>query len=353
MNDTCIGIKEVARLAGVSIGTVDRVIHNRTGVSKKTHDHVQTILKSSGYKKNNVASRLKLANSQIIKLAVLIPEEALQKNHYWSLVLHGIQKANDELKELGITFNLLPFKLSNPLSYSNNFNSIFDQECHGIITVPVFNDAYKELNQIARQKQIPIVSIDIKPKEEHTSDFYIVQDAFKSGTVAGRILNQSIGQKGHFLVINTTNSNTVQQNMKDREDGFRHFFRHQYDGSEENITTVFCESNELQKVKETLVELAKKNKPLGIFITNSKAYLIPSLVEEITFEKCTIVGYDLNVQNLELLKENKLDFIINQKPEFQGYSAVKGLFKHLTEGEDHELKTIIPVEILIKENLEI
>ena len=58
-----IGIKEVAELAGVSIGTVDRVLHNRNGVSNKTASEVRKIIEETGYKKNTVASRLKLAKS--------------------------------------------------------------------------------------------------------------------------------------------------------------------------------------------------------------------------------------------------------------------------------------------------
>ena len=71
--DKEIGIKEVARLAGVSIGTVDRVIHNRSGVSPDTFDRVTKIISETGYKKNNVASRLKLAKSSTLNIAVLLP----------------------------------------------------------------------------------------------------------------------------------------------------------------------------------------------------------------------------------------------------------------------------------------
>jgi len=63
------------------------------------------------------------------------------------------------------------------------------------------------------------------------------------------------------------------------------------------------------------------------------------------------VGYDLNKLNLDLLKEDKIHFLLNQQPENQGYNAAKGLFKLLTEDEDSSLHLTIPVEIFIKENL--
>ncbi|MGA0444982.1 MAG: LacI family DNA-binding transcriptional regulator, partial [Flavobacteriaceae bacterium] len=72
-----VGIKEIAELAGVSIGTVDRVLHNRSGVSKKTALLILDVIKKTGYKKNNAASRLKLAQNNQIKIAVLLPIESL------------------------------------------------------------------------------------------------------------------------------------------------------------------------------------------------------------------------------------------------------------------------------------
>ena len=53
-----ITIKEIAEIANVSVGTVDRVIHNRDGVSKKTRDRVQKILTTQNFKINNIARSL-------------------------------------------------------------------------------------------------------------------------------------------------------------------------------------------------------------------------------------------------------------------------------------------------------
>jgi LacI family transcriptional regulator len=66
----------------------------------------------------------------------------------------------------------------------------------------------------------------------------------------------------------------------------------------------------------------------------------------------TIIGYDLNRGNIKLLEENKIQFIINQQPEYQGYSAVKGLFKMITENDDADLYQKIPIEIVVRENIE-
>mgnify|MGYP006136489565 FL=1 len=49
-------IKELAAKAKVSVGTVDRVIHKRGGVSKKTEIIINNLIKKYNFKINLVAS---------------------------------------------------------------------------------------------------------------------------------------------------------------------------------------------------------------------------------------------------------------------------------------------------------
>jgi len=52
------GVKEIARRAKVSIGTVDRVLHNREGVSEKTKTKINKIIQELDYQPNILARRL-------------------------------------------------------------------------------------------------------------------------------------------------------------------------------------------------------------------------------------------------------------------------------------------------------
>ena len=53
-------ISEIAKKANVSIGTVDRVIHNRGRVSKETEQLVKKIIAESNFEPNQYAKSLKL-----------------------------------------------------------------------------------------------------------------------------------------------------------------------------------------------------------------------------------------------------------------------------------------------------
>ena len=112
-----VGIKKIAALANVSIGTVDRVLNNRSGVSPKTYERVQNVIDEIGYKKNNIASRLKLAKNSTIKIAVLFPNETYQESHYWHSPLKGIEKGIEELNGMGIEYDLFTFHMGNVESF--------------------------------------------------------------------------------------------------------------------------------------------------------------------------------------------------------------------------------------------
>ena len=51
-----IRIVDIAKMAGVSVGTVDRVIHNRGRVSEENRKKVQNILEMVHYKQHRMAS---------------------------------------------------------------------------------------------------------------------------------------------------------------------------------------------------------------------------------------------------------------------------------------------------------
>jgi LacI family transcriptional regulator len=64
-------VREIAEKAGVSIGTVDRVLHNRGRVSPKTKASILAIIEQSGYTPNPIARHLKL--NKKYPFAVIMP----------------------------------------------------------------------------------------------------------------------------------------------------------------------------------------------------------------------------------------------------------------------------------------
>ena len=340
-----MGIKTIAKLANVSIGTVDRVLHQRTGVSKETEERVRKVIEEIGYTKNTMASRLKLASIRKIKFAVLIPE-AKKKWNYWKLPTKGIAKAVEELNELGVEVDNFLFVDSS--SYRSQAKKIFLENYDAIVTVAFFEKESNELLQKVNKKKIPLVFIDTEIKLKEPANF-IRQNSHKAGMVAGRLLHGLVGNQGHYFVVNMLNDRGIHANNKQREQGFRDFFKTVADDI--RITTINYSRNDEFTVTEEMKTWFDIKNIKGIFVTNSKAHLLPKVLDEYKVTNTFIVGFDLNGQNIKYLQQDKISFLISQQPEYQGYASIKGLFNFLTKQDKAELNLDIPIEIMVKENL--
>lgn len=340
-----MGIKQIAKLANVSIGTIDRVLHKRGGVSKDTEEKILKIIKETGYQKNMMASRLKLASVKKIKFAVLFPETT-DKYSYWKLPKKGISKAFDELKELGVKVDYYQFTGSSS-SFKKASQRVFLKNYDAIVTVPFFEKECNALLKKAKSKNIPVVFLDTEIELNNPAHF-IRQNSHIAGMVAGRLLHGLVGNSGKYFIVNIINDLGIQVNNKQREDGFRAFF--ESIGQEVAIRTINHPLNDTFKVTKEMESWFKGDAPKGIFVTNSRAHLIPEILATYEVSNTFLMGFDLNKKNLEYLKNNQINFLINQQPKYQGYVAIKSLFNFLTMQDDSELHLDIPVEIIVKEH---
>ena len=73
-----IRIKDIALRAGVSIGTVDRVLHKRGEVSEETQQKIQQIIDELDYRPNLLASSLasNTGSSSSRQPPILVPARA-------------------------------------------------------------------------------------------------------------------------------------------------------------------------------------------------------------------------------------------------------------------------------------
>ena len=130
-----ITIKDIAREAGVSEGTIDRVLHNRGGVSKKTEANIKEILKIHNFKVNPVASALAMKNK--FNIATLMPNYDTD-NLFWKSPYLGVLKASQEVANYGVKVNNFTFDQFDPSSYLSQFNILMGSNPTAVMLVPVF-----------------------------------------------------------------------------------------------------------------------------------------------------------------------------------------------------------------------
>jgi LacI family transcriptional regulator len=130
MTPNKIRIKDIARLAGVSIGTVDRVIHERGEVAEKTRQKVKSILKETNYSPNVMAQVLK--SKKQYHLVSLLPE-SINDNSFWQKHPVGMNKAMDDLDLFNVKLSQITFNILNEKDFQKKANDIFDLNPDGIL----------------------------------------------------------------------------------------------------------------------------------------------------------------------------------------------------------------------------
>src|SRR5690349_19328677 len=93
-----IGIQEIARLAKVSIGTVDRALHGRKRISERTRKRILRIAQQVGYKPN-LAARALSAGRGLTRIGVCIPREI---RFYFDQLRDGIMAEARRHEHLGV-----------------------------------------------------------------------------------------------------------------------------------------------------------------------------------------------------------------------------------------------------------
>jgi len=338
-----VTIKKIAKLAGVSIGTVDRVIHSRGRVSLETKKKVNEIIKKHQYKPNFFASNLSLSKSYIF--GVLMPITS-QDSSYWTMPEKGIQNANNELSIYNIHIKYFYFDKHNDASFKNAWQEMLKSEINGLIIAPVFSTNTKNYLISEMNINIPIVFFDSYIPEISNIAF-IGQDSYQSGILSAKLMKMLINEKGDIAVIRVVPDD---YHINQRSTGFQHFFDNQ---SSYNIKMydIFNgdDSNEFKSVTNKVIS---DNKNLsGIFVTNASTHYIAKSLKSLTNRKISLIGYDLIPKNIHFLKEGVIDFLISQRPEHQGFQSVIALYRSIVLKKKLQKQIMMPIDIITKENI--
>ena len=342
-----IRIKDIAERANVSIGTVDRVLHKRGEVSEATKKKILKIIEELDYKPNILASTL--ASKKSLTFATLLPKPP-SPDGYWNKPLIGMHRAIDELKQYGANLVSFSFAQDNSKEFYSEAKKIIELQPEGVVLAPFF---YKESNLIVdelKEKKIPFVFIDSNI-EDAGQIGYIGQNSFQCGYLAGKLLDYIIPEKKSILVLHLAKEMDNQNHLVQREKGFYEWFKINSNSTHQVYT---AESNDINDPVsyEKIIQVVKEKNIAGIFVTNSKVFLIGKLLKNSGMNQMKLIGHDLVKENIEYLKEGVVDFLICQRPEEQGFNAISKLFRHVVQKENVANENYTSIDIITKENVD-
>ncbi|ALJ04768.1 hypothetical protein APS56_06355 [Pseudalgibacter alginicilyticus] len=343
-DERVIGIKDVAKAANVALATVDRVIHNRAGVSKKTKEKVLKVIDKMGYQPNILASNL--SKSKKIVLGVLLPEIS-EESGYWEFPMKGIIKAQKELAQYRIKIKIYNFKQNNNEEIRKRILELINSDIQGLILTSKFADEIEILLADCKQKNRPYVFIDSNIRKID-SLCSIQQPLFESGELAAQLFNYCF-TKGEILILHLKKTMDTEDIIGLKEKGMNAYLS---DNNQAIVTKslIIPDFNE-NGFENVLTKTLGDNPQIkGIFIPNSKVAYIAKYFKKREGKKIYLIGYDFFYDDIEFLENNIIDFLICQRPEEQGYLAVVKLFEHLILKKEVEKEIIMPLDIITKKN---
>jgi LacI family transcriptional regulator len=339
------GVKEIARRANVSIGTVDRVIHNRKGVSDETRQKIKLIIEELDFQPNKMASLL--ASRKILNFAVLIPAVSTETD-YWSYPLNGIKQAATEIKQFGVTVKSYFYDLDSVESFKLSAEEMLKHEPHAVLIAPSFVEESITLAQKIQELDIPLAFINSDlPNQNNLT--YIGPDLYQSGRLAAQLINFTIQQNDKVMAINISSDLKNDHHLLRKEHGFKKFFEDA--GKPIEILTLNINETKVAAVEKALMDMLGNQPEIkAIFVTNSRVNIIAEILKKRKRDDILLIGYDFLKKNINYLVSGHITFLICQRPKEQGYLGIMALYKHLFKINDVEKSVYMPIDIITKEN---
>jgi LacI family transcriptional regulator len=341
-----IRIKDIAKRAGVSVGTVDRVLHGRPNVSKSSREKIEKALAEMDYQPNMYASAL--AYNKDYSFYLLIPSH--ENEAYWDEVEEGATAATALRRDFGVSLKIMYYERFNPTSFIKASKECLKEQPHGVIVIPSTLEATRQFTDKLHEMQIPFILLDSYMPDLKPLAFY-GQDSFQSGYFAARMLMLIAQKEKEIMLMKLLKNGQVgSKQQMNRETGFRHYMADHF--PEVKILDVDLPWDQPDTYDKTLESFFKTHPDVHHCITfNSKAHIVGEFLLRSNRRDVQIMGYDMVPKNEECVRQGSISFLIAQHAYRQGFSCVDTLFEAIILKKEVNPVNYMPIELLTKENV--
>lgn len=342
-----IRIKDIAEKAGVSVGTVDRVLHKRSNVSKKAAEKVKKVLEEIHYKPNMYASALAY-NKQYLFYLIIPRHEA---ETYWCDIEEGVHYCEEQRSDFHIEVRIAYYNRAESKSIIAVGDECLKAQPHGVILVPSDLDSTRTFTDKLHKSNIPFVMLDSYMPDLRPLAFF-GQDSFQSGFFAARMFMLLAAKEKEILLLkHGQHGGLWSKQQANREVGFRHYMADHY--PDVKIDTLELDLEEEKGLDEAFEAFFTAHPRVHHCITlSSRAYRLGNFLLKTNRRDVQIMGYDYIPQNISCLREGSVSFLVCQHAYMQGYLCVDALFRAIVLKQEVKAVNYMPIELITKENVD-
>ena len=332
-------IKMIAEQAGVSIGTVDRVLHNRPYVKAEVRERVLRVMEELDYRPNQMASALATSGTAR-RLAVVQPEwdpyvgEAMDR---------GVARFREERRDYNLTVDIRSYKPGDTGACLKQMDRAVENGAQGIALCASDCGAVRARLEDLKARRVPVVTFN--------SDIpggarlcYVGEDAHRAGRIAGEIAAKFLRPGEPLLLVY---AGLDYAGHKARADGFLERLGEL--GFRREDCRVAATHNDYGETLAAVTAALEAEQDLGyVYMANLS---VPACVEAI--RRCGrtgrvhVLSHDSGPEIRRFLKEGLVDFTIDQNLVYQSYQSLDLLFRAVAERKQPEREFFYPASPIL------
>lgn len=309
-------IEIIAQKAGVSRGTVDRVLHNRGQVKPETAEKVRAVLEELDFQPNTLGRAFYLSRKKN-KIGVLI---SLREPDFQKQVMHGISDGMVYAQQHGIETLIEFASPDDTTGYLAALERLIDSGVRGLALRGIVSDEINTCLQKLPRDQVPIITYN-QDIESGLRDCFVGQDSHRGGACAAFLMQQISPQKGCTLIVGV---DWLHYSSEERIQGFTDHFRASPDGEMDVSHVVYGKGSHDLAYQLTRAKIAELPQLTGIFVSGAGLSGAAHAVDDAGLAgKIKVVGFDVTDSNVAFLKKGTVQFLIDQGPYQQGYRSIQ------------------------------
>ena len=332
--------QQIAELAGVSRGTVDRALHNRGRVNPEVAARIHKIAAELGYKPNVIGQALVRTKRNFLLGAILQSAETPTMQ----IVAAGVRQAAAELRASGVDLELHEIT---GLDAGRLLEVVGDLTARGVRGLAIAPSNAPEVSECINElfeKGIPVVTLNSDLPASRRLCF-IGMDNYRAGQTAAYLMRQLLPGGGQVFPLAGHLNNTAHNN---RLNGFFDALRTAGADELELLPFQPCFDRDDYAHEITQHVLQEHPRLQGIYVASNGQQGACSAIAEMGLTgRVRVIAYDLNAPNMQLLQQGSLSFAIDQVPFEQGYRPPLLLYDYLLYDKNPE-KQLLYTDILIR-----
>ena len=335
--------KDLAKAAGVSLATVDRVLNDRPGVREDTVKVVNQTIEKIGFTRNLSAANL--ARSRSYRFLFLVPRTGDQ--FLAELIARVAEAKASYASDMSIA-EVAQIHESDPHQIADYLSAIDPNRVDGVAIMAPESPQARDAKAQLRRRGVETVTL-ISGQTSSGDDDFVGIDNHAAGATAGRLIGRfSADRRGKLLVIAET---MRARDSLERRLGFDEIINADYpDLTVLPSLETYGDPDRTERILATT--FASHPDITAVYVLGSEARLPLQMVARIRpGAKPIIIAHERTPFTEAGLRSGQIDALITQDPGHLVRSAVRIMRARCDRREILASQEKIRIEILLRENL--